>query len=887
MSLARRLVAAAASIALTAAALVAMPAVAGAADEVYPVPASGAWTVDGRAYGHGRGMSQWGAQAQALQGRSASQILDFYYPGTGTSTQAAGTYVKTSLAAYTPTTSVTVWAPEGRTIRMGNLGAETYGWTGRWTITVSGAQVTAQKRDVANGPVTDTQRFTGTFRMESLDEYGMVVAGSPGATSGTWYRGDLRVEPTSGSAFNVTNSLPMESYLRSVVPRESPASWGAAALQTQAVAARTYAQWKVDHGSALCDTTTCQVYAGRGTANAAGNLTASNEDSRSDAAIDASGRQIRTYSGAAAFTEFSSSNGGWTTAGGYPYQIAQQDPWTGTAPGDTVSSWTASLSVATVAAQCPAGGTLRALAVTSRTGNGALGGRVLQARVDCSNGSRTIATPSFGLRSSWWRPRPTVPALEQVVVSSSAIDYGGQFAIGSTPNVPLSWTLSVVDRSTGRRAATVTGSVPTGVRFNANWFGRYDSPPSGASPYAGPGIYDVTLSAQDDAGNQVVPVRTALEVRPPADAAAPAAVPLRGGGSYVPVTPARIVDTRDTFSALAGGHRAEVVVAGRAGVPADASAVVLNVTAVGTTVAGHLRVWPAGSAMPNTSVVNTDPGRTQASLVTVGLGGAGSVSIYNPVGTTHYLVDVLGYYTTGGTGDRYTAVDPVRAFDSRTEQRALVDGTTRTVDVAAALQLPAASVNAVTVNVTTTRAQGNGYVVAYGSGGLPTTSTVNLQVGADVANRAVVPVVDGKITLALKGAPSDAIVDIAGWYGVPGDSAGSLFTPIAPTRVLDTRQTRALSPTEQRSVSVPGTAVPAGATAIVGTVTAVNQTAPWTHARVWPAGLPLTATSDLNSTGAHTQANAVVVRLGTGAGVSLYNDQGSSDLLLDVVGYFS
>ncbi|MFC4614999.1 SpoIID/LytB domain-containing protein [Cellulomonas algicola] len=886
MTLAGRLVAAAATLAIGVTTLVALSGPANAAEEVYPVPASGAWTVDGRAFGHGRGMSQWGAQAQALQGRSAAQILDFYYPGTGTATQPASTYVKTSLVTYTPASSVTVWAPEGRTIRMGTVGSETFGFTGRWTITVSGQTVTAQRRDAPNGAVTDTRQFTGVFRMESLDEYGMVIAASQGDTSGRWYRGDIRIEPTSGTAFNVTNSLPMEGYLRSVVPRESPASWGAAALQAQAVAARTYAQWKVDHGSALCDTTTCQVYAGRGTANAAGTLTASNEDARSDAAIAATAGQVRTYNGAAAFTEFSSSNGGWTTAGGYPYQIAQQDPWTGSAPGDTVSRWTASLPVSTVAAQCPSNGTLRALVVTSRTGNGELGGRVLQARVDCSTGSRTIATPAFGLRSSWWRPRPTTPALEQVLVSSSAIDHGGQFAIGATPNVPLSWTLTVVDRSTGRLAATVHGSAQSGVRFNANWFGTYDSPPAGASPYVGPGTYDLTLSAQDDAGNQAAPFRTALEVRPPADPAPQAEVALRGAGSYVPLTPTRVLDTRDTFSALGGGRRADVVVAGKAGVPADASAVVLNVTAVGTSVAGHLRVWPAGSAMPNTSVVNTDPARVQASLVTVALGGGGAVSVYNPVGTTHYLVDVLGYYTTGGTGARYTAVDPVRAFDSRYTGQQLTDGAPRTIDVAAALDVPAASLSAVTVNVTTTRAQGNGYVVAYGGGGLPTTSTVNLQLGADVANRAVVPVVNGTVTLALKGAPADAIVDIGGWYGAPGGTSGALFTPITPTRVLDTRLTTPLGPTGQRVVPVPTSVVPTGATAVAGTVTAVNQTAPWTHARVWPAGLPLTPTSDLNSTGAHTQANAVVVRLGAGGAVAVYNDQGTSHLLLDVVGYF-
>jgi SpoIID/LytB domain protein len=762
--LARRMIAAAATLGIAATAMVALPKAADAADVTYAVPASGAWTVVGRGYGHGRGMSQWGAQAQALQGRSADQILDFYYPGTVKVQQPAGTRVTVSLSAYAATSSVTVWVPTGSSIEMGNIGAEATVNPGRWTFTVSGQQVTAERRATPTGSPLETKSYSGVVRVDALDESGVVVAATPDATSGTLYRGAVRIEPTSGTAFNVTNDVLVDDYLQSVVPAEAYSSWAAAALQAQAVAARTYAQWKVDHGSALCDTTSCQVYKGRGTADVNGTVTSSNEASTTNAAVKATTGWLRDYQGAAAFTEFTSSNGGYSAAGDYPYLPAQADPYTGTAPGDTVSSWSATLPVSTVAAQCPSGGTLNDLAITSRTGNGSLGGRILQARVDCSTGSKVIATPSFGLKSSWWQPI------------------------------------------------------------------------------------------------------------------------LLGDASYVPVTPTRIVDTRQSATPLAGGTHADVVVAGKAGVPAGASAVVVNVTATNTTFEGHLRVWPAGLPMPNTSVLNTDPSKTQASLVTVGLGADGAISIYNAIGSTDYLVDVLGYYTASGAGDRYTAVDPVRAFDSRTTGGKLTDGAPRTIDVAAALGVPAASLDAVTVNLTTASAAGAGYVVAFGSGALPTTSSVNLQPGADVANRAVVPVSGGKITLELKGASSDVIVDLNGWYGA---SAGALFTPIDPARVLDTRQTGpALGPAGQRVAPVPSSVVPGGATAIVGTLTATNQTAVVTHARMWPAGRPLTATSDLNSTGPHTQANAVIVRLGTGAAVSLYNDQGTSDLLLDVVGYF-
>lgn len=886
MTLLRRLTATVVAAVLAGTGLVAVAPAASAAEEVYPAPASGSWTVDGRAYGHGRGLSQWGAQGAALQGRTAAEILAFYYPGTSTGS-ISGQYVKTTLAAYAPSSTVTIWSPENRNIRMGPLNGEQVLSPGRWTITVSGQTVTAVKRTTVNGPVVDTRQYTGVLRLESQNEYGMVIAKNQTDTTGRWYRGDLRIEPTSGVAFNVTNSLPMEDYLRSVVPRESPASWQAAALQAQAVAARSYAWWKVTNGQTLCDTTTCQVYYGRGDANAAGSLTTSYEDSRTDAAIAATGGQIRLWNGAVAFTEFSSSNGGWTAAGSVPYQVAKADPWTGTAPGDTVTSWTAELTVARVAQSCPSGGTLRNLVVTGRTGNGPLGGRISQVRLECSTGNATVNSPAFGLRSSWWKPRATTPVLGSVAVSATTIDHGGQMSIGVTPNLAMTWALTVVDRSTNRQVIRTTGSAQAGVRFNATWFGTYDGRTAADPVYVGPGSYALTLVGTDASGRTSNTVSTTVTVRQPADAAAPPAVALVGNGGYVPLTPTRLVDTRTTFQALGSGSRAEVPVLGRGGVPASGvTAVVLNVTAVGTSVAGHLRVWPAGAAMPNASVLNTAPGRTQASQVTVGVGGNGSVSVYNAIGTTHYLVDVLGYYTTDTAASaRYTAIDPVRAMDSRSGA-SVAPGTTRTVDVAAALGVPASSLSAVTVNVTTTRATGNGYVVAYGSGALPSSSTVNLVAGADIANRAVVPVVGGKITVAAAGSYSHVLVDVVGWYGVRGAATGALFTPVQPSRVLDTRSGAPVGPAGQVQATVTGGAVPADATAVVGTVTAVNHTAPWTHLRVWPAGRPLTGTSDLNATRGFTQANAVVVRVGDGGAVRLYNDQGSTHVVLDVAGYF-
>lgn len=885
MNRSRRVPAVLLALALAVAGAVSTSSAALAAEEVYPAPAAGAWTVDGRAFGHGRGMSQWGAQAAGLQGRSAAEILAFYYPGT----QAVSTgnpEVRVHLTPYTPATSVTIWSPEGRAIRMGAIPTEEWVPPGRWTVTVSGQTVTAQRRDTPDGPVTETRTYTGTVRFETGGDYGIAVAGSATATTARWYRGDLRIEPTSGTSFNLTNQLPQEEYLRSVVPRESPASWSAAALQAQAVAARTYARYKIINGGGICDTTACQVYYGRGDINASGALVTSWEDSRTDAAIAATAGQVLIYDGSIAFTEFSSSNGGWTSAGAVPYQVAKPDPWTGTAPGDTVTAWTASLTVARVQQSCPAGGTLRNLVVTSRTGNGALGGRVTGARVECTTGNATLTNPSFGLRSSWWLPRSVSPSLDQPARSADVIAHGAQMSVAATPSVALSWTLTVTDRSTGAVASVLTGSALAGVRFNATWFGTWTAGLGGPTPYVGPGTYDLTLSAVDGAGTPAVPYRTTVTVLPPADPAAVPSVPLAADLAYVPLTPTRLVDTRTTFQSLGAGQRVDLAVLGRAGVPSTGvGAVVVNLTAVGATRDTHLRAWPAGAVMPPTSVLNTATGRTQASLATVAVGGEGKISLYNAAGTTHVVVDVLGYYTTDlGTATSFRSVAPARAVDTRLGT-VLAAGSERSVDVASVLGVPAGDVQAVVVNLTSTQARGNGYVAASATGSTAT-SSLNLMPGSDVANRAVVPVSGGVIKVAAVGSDTHLTVDVVGWYSSTSSTPGTRFTPITPVRALDSRTGLPFGAHETRTVAVGGAVVPADAVAVVGTLTAVNQTAAVTHARLWPAGLPLTGTSDLNSGAGRTQANSVVTRLGTGGALHLYNDQGTSHLLLDVVGYF-
>lgn len=118
-----------------------------------------------------------------------------------------------------------------------------------------------------------------------------------------------------------------------------------------------------------------------------------------------------------------------------------------------------------------------------------------------------------------------------------------------------------------------------------------------------------------------------------------------GSGSFVAVTPARIADTRE---GLAGGfprvgETRRLLVAGKAGVPAGAAAVVLNVTADQAWGGGYVTLWPGGSTRPNASSVNFAPGPAVANLVVSGLGPDGTVSLFTGAGRSHVVVDVMGY----------------------------------------------------------------------------------------------------------------------------------------------------------------------------------------------------------------------------------------------------
>jgi stage II sporulation protein D len=379
------------------------PADAVSTDQSYWVPVDKQVVVRGHGYGHGHGMSQYGAQGAALKGKSYKEIVDFYYPGTSWS-KVRG-HVRVLITADT-TSDVVVSPLSGLTVR--DLGSqETYplpdikGAT-RWRLNVVGGKTRVNY-------LTDRWRLFRPGGRTELQGDGEFFASGPltlwtpsGSRS---YRGALRAaSPSPGSAVRDTvNVLSMDQYVQGVVPYEMPASWSPEAVKAQAVAARTYATWSRAQNRSryyqICDTTACQVYGGVG-----------GEDARSNTAVAGTRRQILTYGGKPAFTQFSSSSGGWTSAGSVPYLTAKEDPYDGW-DGNPVHTWTMAIDAGRFERSYPSLGTLRRILVVNRDGNGDWQGRVNSVVLDGTRGDVTISGDqfrwAFGLRSSWFTIDPT------------------------------------------------------------------------------------------------------------------------------------------------------------------------------------------------------------------------------------------------------------------------------------------------------------------------------------------------------------------------------------------------------------------------------------------------------------------------------------------------
>jgi SpoIID/LytB domain protein len=444
-----------------------------AADQVFERPASGVFSVLGHGWGHGHGLSQWGAQGAASQGVDADTITATYYPGT-----AKGVIADAPIRVLLQGDEgrdTQVYAATGLTVTDRASGASEQLPSGptRWRATVDSAGLHLQSLTGStwapyaigsNGATATTPppAYAGPLQFAGPT---FVRVAFPDGTSRD-YRGSVQAVKTSSTALETLDVLSLEDYLLGVVPRESSSSWQPAALQAQAIAARSYSAYKRDHAGGsydICDSTQCQVFGGSRVYTSDGSSIALEPASTTDA-VRATAGVVRTYNGAPIFAEFSSSNGGWSTDGNAPYLVAQRDDWDG-AVANPVHSWSASLKASDIERRYPAVGTLQRIRVTARDGNGEWGGRVktvVLEGVDSSGNPTSVTTtgagiyyartwPAYsdGLRSSWWT---ITTSTDGAVVSQSEAP-----RLVRPPGDASTGTLTVTMKNTGTSAWPTDG----------------------------------------------------------------------------------------------------------------------------------------------------------------------------------------------------------------------------------------------------------------------------------------------------------------------------------------------------------------------------------------------------------------------------------------------
>jgi stage II sporulation protein D len=355
------------------AAMIALVATTASAQPAPTTQGEALFVVSGRGWGHGVGMSQWGAHGLALEGRTHQEILAYYYTGTQLGRAA--------------TKTLRVLVAEGRQ-------AVSIASTGPFTVRGAGGK--AHKLPKGAIALRPNLRFRGPNGLVKGSPPLLVRPGKGRLVSldGTAYRGALEVHLEKG-LLRVINVVPLDDYIQGVVANEMPFSWPAAALEAQAIAARTYALAGVVKGKPyhLYSDVRSQVY--RGVAG---------ETPRTTAAVKATAGKVVLHGGKIATTYYFSTSGGKTANAedvfgfAVPYLVSKPDPWDKASPHH---KW-GPILIGARTLQSKIGVSARVVdAVGTPTPSGRLKTLTLQTVAGTSKVPVALMRTSLGLRSTW------------------------------------------------------------------------------------------------------------------------------------------------------------------------------------------------------------------------------------------------------------------------------------------------------------------------------------------------------------------------------------------------------------------------------------------------------------------------------------------------------
>ena len=397
---------------------------------------------------------------------------------------------------------------------------------------------------------------------------------------------------------------------------------------------------------------------------------------------------------------------------------------------------------------------------------------------------------------------------------------------------------------------------------------------------------------------------------------------------HASTTPARVLDSRPTGSGhtnigLAGKFTAGTVRtfqvtgvigvgASKIAVPTNATAVTGNLTVVGETAAGVVALGPTMTPTGATTTINFLVGDTRANNVTLGLGPNGALSaVYrsSTAGATLDLIfDVTGYFTPDATGATYHTLAPGRVLDTRATGSGhtniglagkFTTKTPRYFNVAGvkglgwSSALVPSNATAVTGNLTVTNATSVGYVsVGPTIAAVPSTSTINVAAGSNIANGVTVALNAGRLEAVwdgVAGSSADVLFDVTGYF--TADGTGLSYCPVVPVSDLDTTinlgLTGAFASGTSRTLAVGVGQVPVDAAGISGNLTVVNPSSNG-YAFISPTKIIKPTSSTINITASHAGANGfdVALSLGSLAIIWVGGVGSTADVALDITGYW-
>ena len=481
---------------------------------------------------------------------------------------------------------------------------------------------------------------------------------------------------------------------------------------------------------------------------------------------------------------------------------------------------------------------------------------------------------------------------------SATLTIAGQSVNLTQAGISCSYSLGTPSASLTASGGIVTTTVNTAAGCPWSVTNNYPSAVSITSGASGTGSGSVSLTVASNAAAsaQVFTIGIGTATLTITEASA------SGGSSglrFIPITPCRVVDTRNPTGQFGGPiiatntTRTFNIPSGSCNIPATAQAYSFGVVVVPPGQIGYLSLWPTGQPQPLVSTLNSD-GRVKSNAAIVPAGTNGSINAYSS-NATHLVLDINGYFVAASdpTALAFFPVTPCRIADTRNPTGPLGGpsialNSTRTFPIQSACGIPA-SAQAYSLNLTAVPKGALQYLTAWPTGqvGLPLASTLNDPTATVVlANAAIVPAWgrNGSVDIYAAGV-SDVVIDINGYFA-PMTTGGLSLYNVTPCRVLDTRFSGTNQPITLIDVGVSSSAcgIPAGAQAYVSNVTVVPP-APMSYLSMWPQGQSMPLVSTLNAQDAAVTANMAIVPTTNGA-ISIYASS-PTHVVLDVSGYFA